>query len=123
MWPLLSQEDVGETGQLEREGFRRILLSSLGLSRSQARTQAVRHLLDSFLAMEEDPVHYERLVSDLNWIKNGVRPQCPSVVRVEVGGGLWRVHPPQVESWKAKPQNRGPVRYREMVEELTRRAH
>ena len=91
MRPLLSQEDVGETGQLEREGFRRILLSSLGLSRSQARTQAVRHLLDSFLAMEEDPVHYERLVSDLNWIKNGVRPQCPSVVRVEVGGGLWIV--------------------------------
>ena len=49
-------EDPSETGKLERSVVRRILLSSLGLSRSQARTQAVRHLLDSFLATEEEQV-------------------------------------------------------------------
>ena len=53
------QEDPSETGKLGRSVIRRILLSSLGLSRSQARTQAVRHLLDSFLATEEEQVGAE----------------------------------------------------------------
>ena len=52
-------EDPSETGKLGRSVIRRILLSSLGLSRSQARTQAVRHLLDSFLATEEEQVGAE----------------------------------------------------------------
>ena len=55
------QEDPSETGKLERSVVRRIFLSSLGLSRSQARTQAVRHLLDSFLATEEEQVSLQRL--------------------------------------------------------------
>ena len=55
------QEDPSETGKLESSVVRRIFLSSLGLSRSQARTQAVRHLLDSFLATEEEQVSLQRL--------------------------------------------------------------
>ena len=105
------QEDREETGRLKKEVLRRILLSSLGLTRSQARTQAVRHLVDSFLKTEEEQVDYGRLVSDLDWIRNTARPQCPSVVKVEVG------------SWKAQPKSWGAVRYRDMVEELSGRAH
>ena len=75
-------------------------------------------------------VDYARLISVLDWVKNGERPRCPTVVCVQVSisvssqqeGGTLADFMFQVDSWKPNPKGRGPVKYREMVEELIKRA-
>ena len=43
------EQDIGQTGHLSKSDVRRILISSLGLSRSHIRSQSFRHVLDSYL--------------------------------------------------------------------------
>ena len=97
-------------GVLTKSGIRRVLLSSLGLTRSQQRTQAVRHLIDAFLETFPDRgIDYAELVHDLNWIRNPCRPICPGVVKVDA------------ECWERATPARSRVeiiQYRTFMEEL-----
>ena len=101
---------AGGCGRLARPDLRRVLLSSLGLTRSQQRTQTVRHLLDAFLKTYPDSVDYSEIVHELNWIKNPARPICPGVIKV------------QTESWqRATPPKLSVeiIQYRSFMEDLS----
>ena len=109
----LKQADLQGTGKLEKDILRRVLLSSLGLTRSQQRTQAVRHLLDTYLEMyEQQPIDYQELVSEFNWIENTARPTCPGLVKV------------QVDCWKRATEPRKLVeiiQYRAFMDDLQKK--
>ena len=106
----LKHVDVNTTGVLSRQEVRRVLLSSLGLTRSQHRTQAVRHLLDSYLqTFPEQGIDYVEIVHELNWIENPCRPICPGVVKVE--DECWQRATPARSSVEA-------INYRQFMEEL-----
>ena len=106
----LRQADKARESVLTKPEVRRVLLSSLGLTRSQQRTQAVRHLLDAYLETFPDiGIDYAELVHDLNWIRNPCRPICPGLVKVEA------------ECWKRATPARSSVeiiQYRIFMEEL-----
>ena len=106
----LRQADKAKEGALNKPEIRRVLLSSLGLTRSQQRTQAVRHLIDAFLETFPDRgIDYAELVHDLNWIRNPCRPICPGVVKVEA------------ECWEKATPGRSTVeiiQYRTFMEQL-----
>ena len=106
----LQQADRGAGGRLGRQEVRRVLLSSLSLTRSQHRTQTVRHLLDAFLKTYPDTIDYAEVVHQLNWIKNPARPTCPGVIKV------------QTESWqRATPpkQTVEIIQYRNFMDDLS----
>ena len=106
----LKQADKAREGVLEKQELRRVLLSSLGLTRSQQRTQAVRHLLDALLETYPDKrIDYTEIVHELDWIRNPCRPICPGVVKVEAE--CWeRASPP-----RARLET---IEYRKFMEEL-----
>ena len=106
----LRQADLGGCGRLARPDLRRVLLSSLGLTRSQQRTQTVRHLMDAFLKTYPDNIDYTEIVHELHWIKNPARPICPGVIKV------------QTESWQRATPPRLSVeiiQYRNFMEDLS----
>ena len=106
----LRQADAGASGRLVGAELRRVLLSSLGLTRSQQRTQTVRHLLDAFLKTYPDSIDYSEIVHELNWIKNPARPICPGVIKV------------QTKSWqRATPPKLSVeiIQYRNFMEDLS----
>ena len=106
----LQQADTGGQGHLHRQHLRRVLLSSLGLTRSQQRTQTVRHLLDAFLKTYPDTINYAEVIHELDWIKNPAVPTCPGVIKV------------QTEAWqRASPQKLSVeiIQYRNFMEDLS----
>ena len=109
----LKQADLQRAGKLEKDTLRRVLLSSLGLTRSQFRTQTVRHLLDAYLeTYGNEHIDYLQLIHDFNWIENTARPTCPGVVKVEV------------DCWKRGTEPRSMVeviQYRMFMEELQKK--
>lgn len=109
----LRQADKARAGRLTKPEVRRVLLSSLGLTRSQLRTQAVRHLLDAYLeTFQETGIDYAELVHDLNWIRNPCRPICPAVVKVEAE--CWERATPARSSLEI-------IQYRIFMEELNQK--
>ena len=108
----MKQADKGGEGALTRAEVRRVLLSSLGLTRSQQRTQSVRHLLDTLLELGEARLDYAELVHQLDWIRNPSRPICPAVVKVESEG--WERATPARSSVET-------INYRDFMEELDKK--
>ena len=108
----MKQADKGGEGALTRAEVRRVLLSSLGLTRSQQRTQSVRHLLDTLLELGEARLDYAELVHQLDWIRNPCRPICPAVVKVESEG--WERATPARSSVET-------INYRDFMEELDKK--
>ena len=106
----LKQADRTQSGCLSKAEMRRVLLSSLGLTRSQHRAQTFRHLLDGFLSSHDgDDMDYAELVHQLNWISNPCIPIGPAVLKVEA------------ECWeRATParSSRDIIDYRMLMEDL-----
>ena len=95
---------------MTKDAARRVLISSMGLTRSTIRTQTVRHLLDAYLeTYGDDSIDYTELVYELNWIENTARPTCPGLVKVKV------------DCWKRGTEPRSAVEiieYRRFMQEL-----
>ena len=107
----LDQFQIKKDLPLSKSEIRLVFLSSLGISRSQHRIQAIRQLLDAYLkTFTDDTMDYKQLVHDLDWIKNPCRPICPAVIRADCDQSSDKV-----------PSNKDPVKiinYRKMMTEL-----